>query len=554
MRRQSTLHRALQAWSSSPCRLLIVVVLLLGGSVGGLFAADESPRAQAAFTRLNREIVVFRSQATQFAPAERVKEAGRRLRRAGHALIEPGITTRKITVGQEQGVRFSAGDNYLFTLLESDLDQLAGESLDDVAKLTLARVDSVLETRDQMLQPAYILRATGIVIGVTCLLAALLWLLRRGGRWVSGKIGARIERVSRLRFERADLRPHLMVLLKRLVGLFVAAVMLTTIYLWLTFSLQQFPATIGWGEGLGDNLKDLGGYFWDAVIGALPGLGIVAVILIIARWLGRLVNYLITGLESDPEGGGFMSFDTARATRRIVVAFIWLFAIVMAYPYLPGSGSVAFQGVSVLFGLMVSLGSTGMVNQIMSGFVMLYSGSIRTGEYVKVGSIEGTVSEMGLLATRVMTPRRDFISVPNAVLVSNPTHNYSRLAAEYGAVTTTAVTIGYDTPWRQVHAMLKNAAERTTGIRKDPEPRILQTGLLDHYVEYTLVFCVEKPGDRPAVLSRLHQEIQDSFNEYEVQIMSPHFRAQPEEAIIVPKSHWFEKPAPGPEQDSMATR
>mgnify|MGYP006083587627 CR=1 FL=1 len=119
---------------------------------------------------------------------------------------------------------------------------------------------------------------------------------------------------------------------------------------------------------------------------------------------------------------------------------------------------------------------------------------------------------------RGLTPRREFISVPNAVLVSNPTNNYSRLAQEHGAAMTTSVTIGYDTPWRQVHAMLKMAADRTEGIRKEPEPRVLQVGLLDHYADYTLVFYIEKPSTRPAVLSTLHAEIQDVFNESKVQI------------------------------------
>jgi small-conductance mechanosensitive channel len=241
-----------------------------------------------------------------------------------------------------------------------------------------------------------------------------------------------------------------------------------------------------------------------------------------------------------------MTTDTAKATRRIVTGLIWLFAMVVAYPYIPGSGSEAFKGLSVLDGLMISLGSTGLINQVMSGFVILYSGAIRTGEYAKIGNIEGTVREMGLLATKIRTPTLEYITVPNAVIIANPTTNYSRFADRHGAVVSTTVTIGYDTPWRQVHAMLLRAAKNTNGVRNQPPPRILQRGLSDFYAEYTLIFYIDKPQKRTQVLSELHGMIQDEFNEHGVQIMSPHFNSQPEDNLYVPKDKWFLPPARPP--------
>jgi small-conductance mechanosensitive channel len=533
--------------------LIISVFLFMAASAGVSSGATEKPHESKALKRLNRQIVVFRSHTAPRTPDERATEARKHMLKARTLLYKNGVTTTNIIIGDEQAIRFSCSNIYLFTVLESDLDQLSGETLADVKAQALAQIDSIVEARKQMLKPGYVLRGTGIVVLATLLLLGAIWLVRFLGRRISGTIDKRIKKLRQLRIYRADLRPHIMLVVKRLIGLVVFIVILFFIYIWLTTSLYQFPATIPWATDLGDLFNTFIDYIGTGILEVLPNLCIVVLIFLVARWLSRLCSQLIKGLGPSGRATSLMSLDTARATRRILVAFIWLIAIVMAYPYIPGSGSVAFRGVSVLFGLMVSLGATGMVNQVMSGFVMLYSGSIRTGEYVKVGSIEGTVTEMGMLAIKVMTPRHDFISVPNAVLVSNPTYNYSRLAEEYGAVTTTAITIGYDAPWRQVHAMLKLAAERTPGVRKEPEPRILQTGLLDHYVEYTLVFYVEKPSDRPAVLSRLHAEIQDSFNEYEVQIMSPHFRAQPEEEIIVPKSRWFESPAELPKEEAGTT-
>jgi small-conductance mechanosensitive channel len=192
---------------------------------------------------------------------------------------------------------------------------------------------------------------------------------------------------------------------------------------------------------------------------------------------------------------------------------------------------------------MVSLGSAGLINQMMCGLVVIYSRALKPGEYVLVGDNEGLVSEVGMLSTKIVTWKREEITIPNAVVVGTKTVNYSRLAAGNGDVVSTAVTIGYDTPWRQVHAMLLLAAERTTGVRKDPRPRVLQKALADFYVDYQLVANLERPEERVPVLSELHAQIQDAFNEFGVQIMSPHFQSQPSDRVFVPKSQWFSEPA-----------
>jgi small-conductance mechanosensitive channel len=192
---------------------------------------------------------------------------------------------------------------------------------------------------------------------------------------------------------------------------------------------------------------------------------------------------------------------------------------------------------------MVSLGSAGLINQIMSGLEVIYSRALKPDEFIRIGDDEGLVSEIGMLSTKIVTWKREEITIPNAVLVSTKTVNYSRLAAGNGDVISTAVTIGYDVPWRQVHAMLLLAAERTAGVRKDPRPHVIQKALADFYVEYQLVVNLNKPEERIPVLSELHAQIQDAFNEFGVQIMSPHFQSQPSGKIFVPQSQWFVEPA-----------
>jgi small-conductance mechanosensitive channel len=179
----------------------------------------------------------------------------------------------------------------------------------------------------------------------------------------------------------------------------------------------------------------------------------------------------------------------------------------------------------------------------MSGLVMVYARAVRPGELVRAGGVVGLVSEVGLLSTKVVTPKREEVTIRNAVLAGTMVTNYSRLAGEDGVIVSTTVTIGYDAPWRQVHALLLLAAERTPGVRREPRPYVLQKALSDFHVEYELRAHIERAEMRFQVLSDLHAQIQDAFNEFGVQIMSPNFEAQPERPVLVPRSAWHAAPA-----------
>lgn len=205
---------------------------------------------------------------------------------------------------------------------------------------------------------------------------------------------------------------------------------------------------------------------------------------------------------------------------------------------------------SVLIGLMVSLGASSIVGQGASGLILMYSRTLRCGEYVKIGEHEGTIVGINLFTTRLRTGRGAEITLPNAMIVGSATRNYSRTVNGEGFMLDTSVTIGYDTPWRQVEAMLKEAARRTPGILAEPAPRVFQTALSDFYPEYCLVAQATPLGAAPRaeVLSRLHANIQDVFNEYGVQIMSPHYIDDPESGKVVPPGRWY--PAPAHKEES----
>jgi small-conductance mechanosensitive channel len=192
---------------------------------------------------------------------------------------------------------------------------------------------------------------------------------------------------------------------------------------------------------------------------------------------------------------------------------------------------------------MLTLGSSGLVMQAMSGLVVVYSRSLRKGDYIEVNGTQGVVTEISSLAVKLVDVRNEEITIPNAVLVSSPIRNYSRSGADQDTLLVVRLSIGYDAPWRQVHALLEEAARRTPGVRAAPAPYVYQRALTDFAVEYALYASIGYAPERAAVQSGLHAAIQDVFNEHGVQIMSPHFLSQPDRPVVVASSDWFRPPA-----------
>ena len=227
------------------------------------------------------------------------------------------------------------------------------------------------------------------------------------------------------------------------LGLFFA-------YSWLTFVLRRFPYTRPWGESLREFLLGQLSRTGAAILQALPGLFTVLLIVLLTRFAIRTVQLLFLAVEEGRVTLPWMYPETAQPTRKLLTVGLWLFAVAIAYPYLPGSNSEAFKGMSVFVGLVVSLGSSGIVNQVMSGFTLTYSRALRAGDFVAVGDVEGTVTQVGTLATKIKTAKGEDVTIPNALVVSQTVTNYTRFAEHDGVFVPTDITIGYDVPWRQV--------------------------------------------------------------------------------------------------------
>ena len=489
----------------------------------------------------NRTIITLRGNLMGYSPKQRVEAAEERIQR----LVERRELASVSAVPHPEGMQIRIGDKGVFFVTSADVNELAGESLSDASTLAVRNLTVALDEILQVTNPEHILRAIGLTVAATVVLILLLAGIRHGHRWLDTHlaevVGPRLKKLAIGGFtQHID---GIILFVKGVVHITVLALAFFSLYLWLDFSFMQFPYTRPWGEHLHDNLTVGIKAIAITIVNFIPGLVIVAVILFITRFLARITRLFFDAVESGRVTVPGLYAETALPTRRIVSVILWLFAVVMMYPYLPGSESDAFKGVSVFVGLLLSIGSAGTVNQAVSGLMLMYSRALRVGDYVQIGETEGTVAALGMFSTRILTPRGEIVSLPNAVIVGTTTKNYSRGEETGGAILTTTVTIGYNAPWRQVHAMLIEAAGRTPGLLKEPPPRVLQRSLSDFFVEYMVGARIGEPYNRIAVLDELHRNIQDVFNEYGVQIMSPHYEADPAEKVWVPKEKWFESPA-----------
>ena len=229
------------------------------------------------------------------------------------------------------------------------------------------------------------------------------------------------------------------------------------------------------------------------------------------------------------------------------------FAAVLAFPYVPGSNSLAFKGISVFLGVLFSLGSSSAVANVVSGYTLIYRRIFKVGDRVKIADFVGDVVATRLQVVHLRTIKNEEITVPSSLIVNSHVINYSAMAKEKGLILHTKVTIGYDAPWRQVEALLLLAAGRTQGLLREPPPFILQTSLDDFYVSYELNVYTDAPQQMAKLYTDLHRNIQDAFNEYGVQIMSPSYRFDPERPKIVPKEQWYAAPAKAPDEEEKKT-
>ncbi len=323
--------------------------------------------------------------------------------------------------------------------------------------------------------------------------------------------------------------------LVRVLRIFAYA-LVVSVYVQIVFSL--IPWTEPWATSLFNYVLEAFMSVVLAIIDYLPDLVIAVVILAFAGYFVKFTRLVFKGIENERiTVPGFYS-EWAKPTFNLARILIIAFALVVVFPYLPGSDSPAFQGVSIFLGVLFSLGSTGAVANMVAGIVLTYMRAFEIGDRVRIADTLGDVTEKTLLVTRLTTAKNVDITIANSLVLSNHIINFSTLSREKGLVLHTTVTIGYDVPWRKVHELLLAAANSTELVESEPAPFVLQTSLDDFYVSYELNAYTRQSLQMPRIYSELHQNIQDQFHGAGVEIMSPHFSSiRDGNAANIPEDH-----------------
>jgi len=438
-----------------------------------------------------------------------------------------------------------AGTRRVMAVVDADA-RLEGVGRQVLARVFLQRVREAVVGYRRDREPAAIARAVAFALGATLALAGGVFVIRL----VYRRLVRRIE--SRYRSRLRDLEIHSFQLVRAERVWRAATTILwggwvlfsvVAVYAYLDYVLTLFPWTRRLGVGLGATVAVPLRFFAEGALEVFPSLVFLAVLVVLTRALLRLIRMFFDGVAAG--NIAFQSFhpEWAAPTYRLVRLLVIGLAVVVAYPYIPGSQSDAFKGVTLFAGLVFSLGSSSFIGNLIAGYSMTYRRAFGVGDVIKVGDYWGVVENSTLMVTRLRTTKGEDVVIPNSRILGGEIVNYSTLARRGELVLHTTVGIGYETPWRQVEAMLLEASHRTQSVLKEPGPFVLQTLLGDFAVTYELNVYCDAPQAMPRLYAALHRNILDVFNEYGVQIMTPAYEHDPEQPKVVPRSQWFQPPA-----------
>jgi small-conductance mechanosensitive channel len=457
--------------------------------------------------------------------ADRAESVARRLERiANDQSIRPSDLMLE---HHETSSDFILRGEVLGTVTDSDA-RLIGKPRREVADQLLVTIRRVIEeTRAEFSARALVVGAITSAVATMVFLLLATVIVRVSRRVLERLAGRRERRIGSLRIQRVELlsaeRWH--ALLAGGVRLVRAALFVALTGAWIEVVLNALPwtrpharMTLIW---LGAPLA----FLWNGVLAIVPNLFYLAIIALAATGLLRLIRLVFDGIKRGAIHIRGFDPEWADSTYSLVRVLVVALAVVAAYPYIPGSGSPAFQGIGLLLGVLVSFSSTGTVTNAVAGTILTYTGAFKAGDRVKIGDALGDVVLKSLLATHVRTDKNEIVAIPNGVVLAGAIVNYTRLASANGTILHTSVTIGYDAPWRTVHELLLAAARRTDLVLAEPKPFVLQTSLDDSYVSYQINVYTNRPERMLDIYSWLHGNIQDAFNEAGVEIMSPSYAA-----------------------------
>jgi small-conductance mechanosensitive channel len=537
----------------SPCSgiftaLMLCITLILLGTPGAAAqqAGADAADAQTAAVIIDGESLFQLRGVTSFPAKKRAEEVRARIIELAR---DETFTLDDLSISDDQDYSsILVGERIIVRVFDVDAE-LENLQRPLITQVYLARIkQAIAKFRTDRSAPVLMQRAL-YALGATALLLALLWGVRRMFRWLlkwsEENVQQSVEQLASKSHQLIQAGP-IWTLISGLFRLLRAAVYLLLAYFYLNSVLGFFPWSRPVAKVLFRLILDPLASLWLGFLNALPSLAFLVVLWIVIRYLLKLIRAFFRGVGRGRIKLEGFDPDWATPTYKIVRVIVIAFALVIAYPYIPGSDSAAFKGVTVFAGVLLSLGSSSFIANSIAGLSMTYRAAFREGDRIKVGDVVGTVEEIKLMVTKVRTPKNEQVVIPNSSILNDNVTNYSHMARRGGVILHTVVSIGYDTPWRQVEALLLLATERTEGLLKEPPPFVLQQSLGDFAVNYELNAHCKDEHRMPALYSALHANIQDVFNEHGVQIMSPAYEADPAGPKIVPPEKWYEAPAKKP--------
>jgi len=520
---------------------LFCLVLLLTLSPIFMIAAQNNPAKQGQETPLetlgevfpvmldNQELFTIRQGIGSFSAQERAKSITDRIEKiADDDALSPEDLTIKIDP-EDKNPSIILGDTVIATITSKDA-KLHAVSQEVLAERALAKMKAAIVRYRQERQPDNLFKDAVLTVSATLATVLIFWVII----FISSRVFPQIQRLI------TSLVPGVVfqnfeIISSQTIGIFSLRVLqfirtliiLTILYFYLTFVLRLFPWTRKFGDGFLQYFFSALEVFSQEIAKYLPNIFIILLIIFITHYLLRAIKPFFTALERENLVIHGFYPDWAKPTYNLLSLLIIALAIVIAFPYLPGFNSPAFQGVSVFLGVLFSLGSTSAIANVVGGIILIYTRSFQLGDKISIGDVIGDVIEKGLLVTRIRTPANRIITIPNSSLLNTNVINFSVSQREFKQplILQTTVTLGYDLPWRKVHATLKEAALATKFIVSEPAPFVLQTSLDDFYVSYQLNAYTDHPSKMVYIYSELHQNIQDKCNEVGIEIMSPHYKA-----------------------------
>jgi small-conductance mechanosensitive channel len=522
-------------------RLLVLAVLAWPGS--GAAQAPETDQL-APVTIDGRTMFRVRG-ISAFPAAERAAQVADRIRElARDRSFDP--STLELVHG-ERDSRIGPATRPVVRIFDIDAE-LEDAERQILAEVYLTRIREAIADYRAVRTRAAMLSAAWRAVLATLLSAAAIfvfWRLRRAIQtWLQRRFRGRVHDVTIRSFEvlRAD---RIWALVLALLRLALALAILAVVVIYVRAILSVLPWTRGVASQVDDWVVHPLAVLGSGLVAVIPDLVFLAVLFFVTRYLLRLTRLFATSVGRGEVTLGGFDPEWAEPTYKLVRIAMIAFAVIVAYPYIPGSSSAAFKGVSIFMGIVFSLGSSSAISNVIAGYTMVYRRAFREGDRVKVAGVIGDVTRVRLQVTHLRTPKNEDVVIPNSTILSSEIVNYNTLAKDPGLILHTTVGIGYETPWRQVEAMLLEAAARTPGLRPEPKPYVLQLALGDFAVTYEINVYCDDPQAMPRLYTALHRNILDVFNEYGVQIMTPAYEGDPPEPKVVPRDKWHLAPAPG---------